>query len=218
MEFASVSAGDFHTCGVKRDGAVACWGVSSPRSAPGTATPAGFACWGVGEATPPGGEFASVSVGGDHTCGVKRRGRLLGRWRGQVRLGQRRVPLHLRGEAGRRGRAGALRIRPGHAAARGVRLGQRRGLPHLRGEAGRRTAMIDGKATPPGGEFASVSVGNGGHTCGVKQDGAVGWGGGEATPPGGEFASVSAGDFHTCGVKRDGAVACWGSQARGLFE
>ena len=63
-EFASVSAGEEHTCGVQRDGSVACWGYDS-----------------YGKATPPAGEFASVSAGRNHTCGVQRDGfrRLLGR-------------------------------------------------------------------------------------------------------------------------------------------
>ena len=70
-----------------------------------------------------------------------------------------------------------------------------------------------GQATPPDGEFASVSAGNE-HTCGVKLYDAVAcWGQnsyGEAKPPDWEFVSVSAGGYHTCWVKRDGAVACWG--------
>ena len=53
-EFASVSAGVRHTCGVKTDGTVACWGSDED-----------------GEATPPDGKFASVSAGGRHTCGVR---------------------------------------------------------------------------------------------------------------------------------------------------
>ena len=46
----------------------------------------------------------------------------------------------------------------------------------------------EGQATPPDGEFASVSAGG----------------------------SHPARGNHTCGVKPDGAVVCWGSQARGL--
>ena len=57
VEFASVSAGIGHTCGVRRDGSVACWGYGR--------------FW---DATPPDGEFASVSTGGFHTCGVRRDG------------------------------------------------------------------------------------------------------------------------------------------------
>ena len=52
--FASVSAGDYHTCGVRTDGAVECWGLKFG-----------------GQATPPGGSFASVSAGERHTCGVR---------------------------------------------------------------------------------------------------------------------------------------------------
>ena len=45
-DFRSVSAGAAHNCGVKRDGSIACWGWKRQ-----------------GQATPPGGEFASVSAG-----------------------------------------------------------------------------------------------------------------------------------------------------------
>ena len=56
-EFTSVSAASGHTCGVRRDGSVASWGINSR-----------------GQATPPAGEFASVSAAGGHTCGVRRDG------------------------------------------------------------------------------------------------------------------------------------------------
>ena len=76
----------------------------------------------------------------------------------------------------------------------------------------------DGRATPPGGKFISVSAGEK-HTCGVRTDGTVVcWGDdsyGQATPPGGEFASVSVGDDHTCGVRTDGTVECWGNDSSG---
>ena len=101
-EFASVSAGYNHTCGVSRAGAVACWGSNN-----------------LGKATPPAGEFTSVSAGAAHTCGVKRNG-AVACW-GWNNYGQ---------------------------------------------------------ATPPAGEFTSVSAGTE-HTCGVKGDGAVAcWGSG----------------------------------------
>ena len=53
-EFLSVSAGSRHTCGVRPDKTVECWGSN-----------------GAGQARPPVGEFLSVSAGGGHTCGVK---------------------------------------------------------------------------------------------------------------------------------------------------
>ena len=50
-EFTSFTAGGLHTCGVRADGSVACWGSH-----------------GSGRATTPSGEFTSVSAGGSHTC------------------------------------------------------------------------------------------------------------------------------------------------------
>ena len=52
--FASVSAGGGHTCALKTDGTIACWGSDRYM-----------------EATSPPGTFISVSAGYDQTCGVK---------------------------------------------------------------------------------------------------------------------------------------------------
>ena len=68
-EFASVSAGGRHNCGVRVDGSVACWGNNE-----------------YGQATPPEGEFASVSAQGARTCGVRVDGYgSLACWGSQVR-------------------------------------------------------------------------------------------------------------------------------------
>lgn len=63
-----------------------------------------------------------------------------------------------------------------------------------------------------------VGLGDPGHTCAVRSDGAVVcWGGdefGQATPPAGTgFTRVSAGAFHTCGIEVDTSIACWGSSS-----
>lgn len=50
----SVSAGGYHTCGVKTDNSAVCWGYNA-----------------YGQATVPTGSFLSVSAGWSHTCGVK---------------------------------------------------------------------------------------------------------------------------------------------------
>ena len=52
--FSCISAGWEHTCGLKADGSIACWGDDYK-----------------GEATPPGDRFASVSAGWSHSCGVR---------------------------------------------------------------------------------------------------------------------------------------------------
>ncbi len=61
--FTAVSAGGFHACGLRTNGALACWGDDA-----------------YGQATPPAGTFTAVSAGGFHTCGVRTNGdpRLLG--------------------------------------------------------------------------------------------------------------------------------------------
>jgi hypothetical protein len=47
----TVSAGGFHTCGIRSDGSLACWGSNAS-----------------GQATPPTGTYTQVSAGGNHTC------------------------------------------------------------------------------------------------------------------------------------------------------
>ena len=54
LEFASVGAGQYHTCGITTVGTVACWGLND-----------------TGQATPPTDTFTSVSAGEDHACGVR---------------------------------------------------------------------------------------------------------------------------------------------------
>ena len=221
--FLSVSAGWEHTCGVRTDGSVACWGSNgSGQSAPpagsftsvsgghfhtcGVRVDGTVACWGSngsGQSAPPAGSFASVSAGYLHTCGVREDG-FVACW-GSNEDYERNYGGQATPPEGRFVSVNTLGIR-----TCGVR------------EDGSVTCWGDdshGAATPPAGRFASVSVG-GSHTCGVRDDGTVAcWGSnsamenkvvGQATPPEGRFASVSAGNAHTCGVRDDGAVACWG--------
>ena len=49
-----MSAGHLHTCGIKTNGSVACWGRNLE-----------------GQSTPPAGTFTALGAGGDHTCGIK---------------------------------------------------------------------------------------------------------------------------------------------------
>ena len=209
--FVSVSALRTHTCGVRSNGSVACWG----NPAHGKATPptgsfvsvsaggnhtcgvrsnGSAACWGGnwdGQSTPPTGSFAPVDAGLNHTCGVRSDGSVAC-W-GENDDGQATPP------------AGSfLSVSAGSFHTCGVRSN---GSVACWGD------NEDGRATPPAGSFVSVSAG-GFHTCGVRSNGSVAcWGDpahGKATPPAGSFVSVSAGYLHTCGVRSDGSAACWG--------
>jgi hypothetical protein len=214
--FTQVSAGCFHTCGVKADGTLACWGRNEDGQATppagtfiqvsagirhtcGVKTDGTLACWGwneYGQATPPAGTFSQVSAGGEHTCGVKT-GSTLACW-GDNMFGQAAPP----GGTFTQVSAGAL-----HTC--GVKTD---------GTLACWGSNAFGEAAPPGGTFTQVSAGAL-HTCAVKTDDTLAcWGhdeGGRAAPPDGSFSQVTAGGNHTCGVKRDGTLACWGRNEYG---
>lgn len=87
--FVALSAAADHTCGVRADATLACWGGGVTTPPPGSfvalgcgpshdcaiATDGNVACWGAddfGEATPPAGQFLSVTTGlAGRTCGIR---------------------------------------------------------------------------------------------------------------------------------------------------
>ncbi|MHC4501422.1 MAG: RCC1 domain-containing protein [Planctomycetota bacterium] len=101
-QFVTISAGLYHTCGLKPDGSLACWGydgygqVSGPNGSSdtfaqvsaggnhtcGVKTDGSLACWGndsyeqVSGPNASSETFTQVSAGGSHTCGLKGNGRL----------------------------------------------------------------------------------------------------------------------------------------------
>ena len=212
----SVSAGGNHTCGVRPDKTVACWGgnlYGQARPPEGTfkSVSAGgqhtcgvrtsdtrtndtVACWGKnsdGQASPPTGTFRSVSAGRQHTCGV-RTNDTVACW-GKNSDGQASPPT------------GTFRsVSAGGQHTCGVRTNDTVACW------GKNSA---GQASPPTGTFRSVSAG-GYYTCGVRTNDTVAcWGSdsfGHSSPPTGTFRSVSAGGDHTCGVRTNDTVACWG--------
>ena len=154
-ECMSVSAGLYHTCGVRADGTVACWG--SNEDGQGNV---------VGQATPPEGEFSSVSAGVFHTFGVRADG-TVACW-GSNEDGQGNVVGQATPPEGKFSSVSA-----GGLHTCGVRTDSSVACwgSNEDGE-----GNVVGQATPPEGEFSSVSAG-GVHTCGVRTDGTVAcWG------------------------------------------
>ena len=233
-----IAAGDSHSCTVREDRTLACWGDDSSGQVSGT----------------PEGEFLSVSAGGDHSCAI-RLDRTLACW-GDDSAGQ------VSGAPA--GKFRSLSAGGSYSCAIGLygnlacwgddSDGQVSGAPDqswwwhhhhrhfvpppfLSVSAGRDFACVrygDGDlacwgddssgqvSEAPDGDFQSVSAG-GAHACGVRDDGDLAcWGddsdGQVSEAPEGEFRSVSAGGAHTCGIRDDGSVACWGDNEAGQVQ
>ena len=214
VRFSSVSAGLDHTCAVKREGTIVCWGNNQhgqarPPAGQFTSVSAGsgilekhtcgikadltIVCWGdndYGQSTPPEGSFLTVGAGKHYTCGVRVDG-TVACW-GQIYEELDMLSANK-----------FLSVSAGGFHTCGVRVD---------GTVACWDRNHEEQVTPPVTKFLSVSAG-GNHTCGVKTDSnVVCWGDdeeGKSTPPTGRLKTVSAGDFHTCAVRVDSTVECW---------
>jgi hypothetical protein len=210
----SVSAGGFHTCGLKSDGHLLCWGNDSSNQiqAPSTTftqISAGdthtcglkddgkAACWGLnstGQSSPPTDTLKLITSGLGHTCGIKTNGTALCWGRGnEGQIAQQ---------------AGTFtQISAGGLHSCGIKND---------GTAICWGSNIAGQIAQQAGTFTQISAGNL-HTCGLRPNGAIEcWGRGvegQTTVVDGTYKQVSAGAEHTCGLKTDGTIACWGSDS-----
>ena len=199
----AISADIWHTCGIRTDKSVTCWGFD-----------------GDGQSDAPSGSFSKVSVGFGHSCGLRSDG-TVSCWGSS---------LYYRTEAPQ---GSFVDVSSGYLHSCGVRAdgtvrcwggslatGQEPiGRPNL------------GQIDAPSGTFSAVSAGFQ-HSCGLRTDNTViCWGAdgpdwrtgadadvGQTRAPSGTFSAVSAGFQHSCGIRTDGTVTCWGAEANGVTD
>ena len=211
--FSAVSTGVVHSCGLRTNGEIACWGSNSD----------GQGNY-LGQATPPVGRFSAVSAGGEHTCGLRTSGEVAcwGRnydWQGNY-IGQATPPA---------GRFSA--VSAGYSHTCGLRTS---------GEIacwGGRPANVEGQfetlelPTPPAGSFSAVVAGGEtrppgsatAYACAIRAgSGAIEcWGSYETSmldAPTGSFTAISVGRHHACAIRDTGAIECWGRNDGGQTD
>ena len=205
--FASISAGYRHSCGVLANGTGFCWG-NNDFGQLGNGAVGGFSDTPVLIA---GFTFQSISAGGDHSCGILTSG-------GIVCWGS-----NIDGQLGN-GSVGGLSATPVSIAGGGS-------FTRISASTGTRTSTPNGPAKPFGhghtcaltttgtvlcwGDDTDLQLGRGlfsgtGTSSGTPQPVFQG-----ERPGGVTFTSISTGSRHSCGVGSDGNAYCWGSNVMG---
>ena len=234
--FTQVSAGNDHTCALRDDGVVECWGDNGFGKAPATRTAVTGAftnvsagglhtcatrsdgvveCWGLNSSnqapptrSPSTGAFIAIDVGTDHSCALRGDG-VVGCW-GNNNLGK--APSIRSAGTGIFSQVTAAAV---HTCAT-----RDDGVVECWGSS--TSGQAPPTKTPAASQFVQASGGNL-HTCAVRGDGVVEcWGNnGSGRAPAlktalaGVFTQVSAGLSHTCARRSDGVVECWGNSLSG---
>ena len=204
IPFIQVSAGFFHTCGLRADGSIICWGASGEDERLIGAT---------GLIDPPPGSFSQISAGNLHSCALRQYG-TVECWGKMPLEGDMPPEAAAMMEAMLAPPEGRFKsVSAGFLFSCGVRLDNSAECWNIMG-------IASDALTPPEGKYTSVSAG-GFHACGIRTDQTVVcWGSdlgfdgdflGQATPPDGPFEVINAGGYHTCGFRPDGEIRCWGS-------
>ena len=212
IPFIQVSAGAHHTCGLRADGDIVCWGAHGDDERLTEST---------GLLDSPPGSFSQIDAGHHHSCAIRQDGAVKC-WGSMSIEGDDMPPQEkammeamLAPPEGR-----FISVSAGFLFSCGVR-------DDNTAECWGLAASLSDALTPPVGEYTLVSVG-GFHACGIRTDQtAVCWGSdlgfdgdflGQATPPDGLFEVINAGTLHTCGFRPDGEIRCWGGIVGGEVQ
>ncbi len=213
--YRTVSAGWAHTCAIRSDNAIECWGTNDNNQ---VASPAGtfkavaagwkhscglrsygtVECWGNNDykqsaPSHPKGVYKAITAGGTHSCAV-RSNDTINCWGNNQGYGQANAPT---------GTFKAVAAGWAHSCA-------------IRGDD---TIACWGnndsnQTKPPTGTYKAITAGSA-HNCAIHTNDTVQcWGhedGGRTDPPRGTFKAVAAGWAHSCGIRGDDTIACWGN-------
>lgn len=226
----NISSGLLHTCAVKVDGTLWCWGYGPQGRLGDGATTDNTTPNQISEAGP----WKMVSAGDTHTCAIKTDGTAWCWGTGtNNRLGDGDATSHSENDPVQVIDAGPwLTLSAGDAHTCGIKTD---GTAYCWGLSssnqlgcGGSCVSTDINAVSGGGTWTSIAAGDT-HSCGVKSDGEIYcWGsdangqlgnnaGGNQTSPGiisesgpWDLVATDGDAFHTCGIKSSGNIWCWG--------
>ena len=213
-ESARIAAGSQHSCVVRSDDTVVCWGsnYSGQINAPAgkyTTVAAGsqhscalrtdhtITCWGnndSGQTNAPAGKYTTVAAGSQHSCALRTDHTITCWGNDNYANTQTDAP---------KGRYTA--VAAGDVYSCGIRID--------------RTIVcwgsnLYGQTDAPVGKYTAVTAGFW-HSCALRTDHTITcWGTdwrGSTNAPEGQYTAVSAGDWHSCGLRTDHTITCWGT-------
>ena len=215
-EFSEVDVGAQHSCGLRTDQTIVCWGYN-----------------GGGQAEPPNGSFKAVSAGGDHSCAIQTDNTVTCWGTNWYRAMD---TLNARYTAVTSGASHSCGLRNdatiscwgynGHGqtnAPDGQFIAVNAGYNHSCGVRTDNTITCWGdnqhnQLDTPGGQFTDISAGHS-HACAVHADSTIqcwGWNNrGQTNAPTGSFTDISAGQYHSCALRTDATIQCWGGNTSG---
>ena len=222
--FKAVSTGFDHSCGIRSDDTIICWGAAHR-----------------GQTDAPTGSFKAVSAGVQFSCGIRIDGTALC-W-GDNEHGQTDAPTE-----------SFKAVSSGGFQSCGLRTDTAitcwgsdseltlwvefkavsAGANHNCGIRIDDTILCwgdneNGQINAPTGSFKAISAGNN-HNCGIRTDDTITcWGSnellyppdvlaGKTDAPNGSFKAISAGTDHSCGIRTDDTITCWGSNDAGQTD
>jgi hypothetical protein len=222
-----ITVGRDHSCGLKSDGSIACWGCNTngQHNAPEgsfVAIDSGMthtcaidaagavSCWGSNTSNSlnaPDAVFSSIACGLNYCCGITDAASDNIRCWGDNSYAQATPPpgTYVQVSVGNSRHTCAVDT-AGVMSCWGFDYGQ--------------TGAASPLAVPADAE-GEVRIGHK-YTMALKSDGsAIGWGAntaGQATPPDAIFTDIRGGIVHSCGLRDDGSLICWGSNTLGRTD